>query len=264
MALVNALLVRWSAGYTWVTDSASILAYRRREAYLSAAATSEAEAVRIATALLADRASPGVGTQATLEPSGGADSPYVDFRVGDWVTAPDQTETPASVRVTSLTVTEDDEGNPVFVPELGTIREERDRANQRALKRMANGSLGGTVESATTARSPIPERRRPPTAPLGPFSIPGLVILAASGRYYPPSNVLALRLIASLTVAGSGDTTVVLYRNDVPVATATLTTGELLADVVVDVTFGSTDYATVATTAVGTDAEGLVVQVPTV
>lgn len=266
MSLTNALLVRWglppATGYTWVVDQPSIDTYGRREAYLSSSAMSEAEAERIATALLVDRAVPQVSTQATLEPEA-ADAPYVDFVVGDWVTAPALGGGTESVRVVSLTVTTDDEGNPVFVPELGTVAEERDRANQRALKRMANGSLGGTTESSSTARSPLPTRRKLPTAPIGPFSIPGAVIVAVSGRYYPPTNVLALRLIASVAVAGSTDTTVVLYRNDISVATVTIAAGDLLASVVVDVTYGVGDYATVASTAAGTDAVGLVVQVPT-
>lgn len=263
MAIVNALLVRWSAGYTWVEDAGSIATWKRREAYLSVAATSEPEAVRIATAILVDRAAPLVGTQATLEPTG-SDEPYVDFEVGDWITAPDLSGTPASQRVVSLTVTEDDEGNPVFVPELGSVQQERERANQRWLKRMANGALAGTVESAMPAQQPVPERRKPPTAPIGPFSIPGSVIVATSGRYYPPRNVLALRMIASLAVAGSSDTTVQLMRNDVVIATATLAAGEVYVEETVNVTFGITDYATVQTTAAGTDATGLVVQVPTV
>ncbi len=263
MAVCNALLLRWAAGYTWVEDSASIIALRRREAYLSVAATSEAEAVRIATALLVDRAAPQVGTSAAMEPAG-SDEPYTDFVVGDWVTAPTPEGSTASVRVSALTVTEDGEGNPVFVPELGSIREERDRANQRWLKRMANGALGGTVESAIPAQNPVPVRRKLTTAPIGPFSIPGPVIVAVSGKYYPPTNVLALRMIASLTTAGSTDTTVVLYRNDVSVATVTIPSGGGLFAVDVNVTFGANDYATVECTAAGTGAEGLVVQIPTV
>lgn len=265
MSIVNAMLVRWSGGYTWATVAGSIDTYGRREGYLAVAASSKDEALRIAHALLANRATPDVAVTAVLEPTGTGDVPYADFGLGDYVDAADAAGAVASQRMVSLTVTEDEHGNTRFVPELTSQRKVQEEAAQRWLKRMANGTLGGTAESATPPRVSPPPKPKAATAPMTFSQLSGsAVTVGASGRYAPPHSQLALSMIGQLTTAGSTPTVVDLLRNDVVVATVTLAAGELRASAVVDVTFGPTDYATVACTAAGSGAQGLVVQVPTV
>lgn len=115
--MANALLVRWADGYMEVTDAASITAVGRHEEFLSLGnAKSTEEATRAAEAALANIVSPERIT-AQVEPAGG-DEPYADWGVGDTVTVPDSTGSPVTRRVTSITVGEDEEGEPIYVPEL--------------------------------------------------------------------------------------------------------------------------------------------------
>lgn len=117
--VTNALLVRWSGGYVVVSDAASITAHGRHEDFLSAGdAQSQAEAQRIALGLLASMAWPGEDIAIAVEPAGADDVPYADFVVGDNVVAPDAAGASRSWRVHSITVTEDAEGNAIYVPEL--------------------------------------------------------------------------------------------------------------------------------------------------
>jgi hypothetical protein len=265
VSIINAMLVRWSGGYTWALAQGSIDDYSRREGYLTVAASSRDEAVRIADALLANRATPDVAVTATLEPTGVGDVPYADFAVGDYIDAPNDAGDVASQRVVAFTVSEDETGNSIFVPELSSLRQVQEQIAQRWLKRMANGTLGGTSESAMPPRLVLPPKPKAATAPMTFSQLSGsAVTVGASGRYAPPHSLLALSLIASVTTAGSSDTVVDLLRNDVVVATVTLQAGSGRDSAIVDVSFGPTDYATVACTAAGAGAVGLVVQVPTV
>lgn len=119
MRITNALLVRWAGGYTTVTNDDSITAYGRREDFLSAGdAQSTHEAERLALGLLARLAWPSEAITVAIEPTGTDDVPYVDFAPGDNVTAPNAAGIPQSWRVKGITVTEDDEGHPIYVPEL--------------------------------------------------------------------------------------------------------------------------------------------------
>lgn len=114
--VVNVLLVRWANGYVEV---AGTISPRRREAFLSLGrapsaerATFEAQKHLVTT--------PREKVTVTTEPSGSADQPYVGYGVADTITVPDMAGTGQSRRVRSLTVSEDDDGNPYFVPGLAS------------------------------------------------------------------------------------------------------------------------------------------------
>lgn len=263
MPLTNALLLRWADGYTWTTDSGSITTYSRREGYLAVAASSKDEALRIAAAVLADTKDPAVAVTAVLEPTGTGDNPYADFAVGDYITAPDPAGAATSQRVMGLAVSEDGNGDNIIVPELTSLREIQEQAVQRWLKRMANGTLGGTSASSTPPRVTPPTLAKPPTEPIT-FSMPGAVVLDTSGRYYPTTSVKALYFKVSLKTTGTTTTTVVLKKNGTTVATVSLASGVQENSVAVSTTWTPDDYATVQTTAAGTGALGLTAQVSTV
>ncbi len=119
MRVTNSYLVRWSGGYTVVADAASVTAHGRHEDFLSVGdAQSTAEAERLALGLLSRVAWPSESIALAIEPSESADTPYVGFEVGDNVVAPDAGGSPQQWRVMGITVTEDDEGNAIYVPEL--------------------------------------------------------------------------------------------------------------------------------------------------
>lgn len=119
MTVTNAYLVRWAAGYIEVVDSASIAAHGRHEDFLSAGqAQSTAEAQRLALGLLARFAWPFEAVSAATEPIGDDDVPYSHYGPGDRILVPDSTATPRLCRVLGFTVTEDDEGIPIYSPAL--------------------------------------------------------------------------------------------------------------------------------------------------
>jgi hypothetical protein len=150
MPLVNALLVTWADAEDWFTDPVSIDQWGRREDFLfKGDALSRAEAERIANATLAQLAQPRTARTAVIRPQGSGDEPYDDWPVGGSVDIVDGgTET---VPVPALTVSGTREGGVLFAPELSTLRDERRRQADRWLKRMVNGTIGGTVESASPA-----------------------------------------------------------------------------------------------------------------
>lgn len=145
--IVNALLVRYPAGYIERTDAGSIATYDRHEGFLSLDVETYDEAVRIADLVLGRTADPQVATQIGIEPDA-ADEPYAAFLVGDLITAPDIDGTPASVRVVAVTVSEDTEGNPQFVPEVGVLLLDPTVEQARTLRRLSGGVLGSIVQSA--------------------------------------------------------------------------------------------------------------------
>lgn len=265
MAITNALLVRWAGGFVWVTDAASITAYGRREGYVTVGgATSVAEAQRVAVAVLADRTAPEVAVTAALEPTG-SDAPYVHFGVGDTITAPNESGTAASVRVVAIGVTEDADGHPTFVPELGVVAQPADRDRDRWLKRMVNGSLGGTVAAASpggASVSPAATTTRETTGDAPSFNIAGAVVAAESVGWWPRRSVRMHRVFVALTTAGTTTTTVVAKKNGTTVATINLASGVTTAAVDVSVVLlgAEVDRLTFAVTAAGTGAAGLQVQ----
>lgn len=261
MPLVNAYMVRWAGAYTWVEDAGSIASHGRREGYLTTAAGSVDEAVRVGEAILSVSAQPEVVTTASIEPQGG-DEPYINFQVGDLVTIPDETGTPVAMRVRSVSVTTDPEGNPVYVPELGSMAEERAQRVQRWLKRMANGTIGGSVESASPA-PPLPAPKGAKSKAQDPivFSNPTMTI-AMSGRYHTTGAGRVVEVHGSLEEAGTTDTVFDVYEFGVLVVpNVTILAGDFDVTVTVDIPFHSkVSYFNVALTAAGAGASGLTVE----
>lgn len=263
MALTNVLLCRWADGYHEVEDAASVAARGRREGFLSLGAVQSVEEVeRVANALFAFLAEPRVSTTAGLLPTGLGDEPYEDFEVADYLTAPAPDETPESVRVRALAVTEDAEGNPVFVPELRQTLLEREDRLQRWLKRMANGALGGVAESAAPRSTPTTTVSPQGLVELPPFSLAGIMRVSVSPRYYSPVVVRLTKLVVSLGTAGTTTTTVELRKNGGAIASVSLGAGETFATTALsDGMVNDLDYLQVAVTAAGSGAEDLDVQV---
>lgn len=268
MTLANVLLVRYAYGWHEVVDAASVAAYGRHEAFLSlGAAQSTAEVERVAAALFTVQAAPRVSTTVGLEPTGAGDDPYVDFDVADYVTAPDETGAPAPQRVLGLTVTEDAEGNPVFAPELSSLADELDSRLQRWLKRMADGTLGGTAESATPAApTAAASGNASATADVGEqtFSLQGAVYTAVSGRYWPQRAGRLLDVTANVDVAGTTDTVLDVRLDGSTVGTVTIPAGSTAVEYLeLTDTFDGPriDHVTVAVTSAGAGARDLVVQV---
>lgn len=85
--------------------------------------------------------------------------------------------------------------------------------------------------------------------------------VAASGRYYPAFTGELYGAVASLKTAGSSTTTVVVKVNGGAQATINLASSDHFEQASLDdILQADVDYATVETTAVGTGAEGLTVE----
>lgn len=266
MGIVNALLVRWSDGYHEVVEQDSIDEHGRKEGFLQLGALQSTEEVEtVCAALFEAMANPQISTVLAVDPTGNGDTPGIHFVKGDYIVAPAEEGGTASQRVRALTTTEDENGNPIFVPELrSAIEEETDRLN-RWLKRLANGALGGS----TNTPSPAPTGGGAPGiepvrfAELPPFSYPGPVALDLSGEYRPITATRVVRWWISLRVAGSTTTSVALLVNGVAVDTLSLASGDRYESTSfeVDLSVGSTVQAQI--TQAGTSAEDLVVQIVT-
>lgn len=105
----------------WIeaTDSVAATGWGRHELGLDlGSAPSETAADRMTFAFFEDHANPvDVISDLQVEEVSGA-VPYVDWDVGDTVSAPDSSGAAADYRCVSLAVSEDDAGQPKFKPEL--------------------------------------------------------------------------------------------------------------------------------------------------
>lgn len=150
----NALLVRYTLGWLERTDPAAITADGRKEALLGIGAIqSAAEANRIADQQLAVYADVRTAIAADLEPVGPADTPYLAFGVGDTITVDDYDGTPVEERVISMTVTEDEDGNLTYAPELKDVILGGQERFAQNLKKMADGTMRGDSKVATPVTS---------------------------------------------------------------------------------------------------------------
>jgi hypothetical protein len=150
--MINALLVRYAGGWHEVTDPAAITTHGRREALLGVGALpSTPEVERVARQQLAHNAAPKVAIAAGYQPRTADELPYLSWAVGDTVTLPGMDGTPRAERVVALTVSEDDDGRVTFAPELADVAMSAIARWEQALKKMADGTLGGTSRVAQPA-----------------------------------------------------------------------------------------------------------------
>lgn len=198
MALVNALFVRWAGGYHVVEEPVSIAEHGRREGYLTLGSAQSIEQVeRAARAFFDQWAQPAVAVTARIEPTGSGDRPFADFDLADWLSVPDEAGDPSPVRLRSLTVSEDPEGNPIFDPELGTPHQDHETRLNRWLQRMADGTVGGTALAASPLSNLASSFEKVDPFGDGTGGGPTTVIGARAYRNgsYPFSNVDASTLI---------------------------------------------------------------------
>lgn len=149
----NAALARTAdSRYVEVVDAAAVLAYGRREGFVSLGGAPTVDAgIRQATAWVDGQKNPDEAiTGARVEIVPGGPAPWVDYNVADYVTAPAMDGTAAVYRLRSLAVEEDAAGHPIFRPELGTrLRREAIEAIGRAVTSMNPGAGAGTFDAVS-------------------------------------------------------------------------------------------------------------------
>lgn len=110
-------IVKYQGGY--FEHSRSSHSRRRREASASMAVTTAGEARQVTDSLILLLRDAQETISVAVEVSTAlAWQFYQDVLLGDLVIVPDRTGTPVEARLVGLTTTEDDEGNPVFAPEV--------------------------------------------------------------------------------------------------------------------------------------------------
>lgn len=155
MPVVNSLLVRWFGGYIELVNPTSSAARGRKEGLLQLGNISTLdEATRIGEGFLALNADPRVATNLGVEPAGGGDEPFVDFSVGDTITAPDEDGTASEQRVVSLTVSEDDNGEVTYATELKETLLVQEEQFNRQLKLLLAGTMKGAAKNASPIMPP--------------------------------------------------------------------------------------------------------------
>ncbi len=260
----NALLVRYQNGYIESADEDSVDTWTRKEGFLSLGTDpSEDQVQTVAASTLAELAQPEVSTTAAPNAATGP-FPFVDFNVGDWITAPDETGTPASVRVVAVTADEDVDGVVTFTPELSTVRQQHEERQQRWMKRMQPGTLGGASESAAptlpvpafadyVALPPAfsdsvdvaPDPYDPGQVPtwdddlgqfvpgdgggggggIPPFSFSGLLAVSTSPRWYAAEDMTLTEAKISLQTAGTASSVIRVRKNGSTSQSFTMTSG---------------------------------------
>lgn len=116
----NSLLVQWEQGYVVVSDATEIAAYGSKvEDIYSTAAASEDDATRLGRIELDRRIASGFAAiMMEIEPRDASECPYDGFTLGDFVTIPGLGGGTEDVKVLSISVETDDEGNAQWTLEL--------------------------------------------------------------------------------------------------------------------------------------------------
>jgi hypothetical protein len=144
---INALLVRSLTG--WSESHRDGGTYRREACLGLGAQQSPEEAGRIAEAQLDIYADPRDEVAADPKPREDSETPFIAYRTGDYLVAPDWYGTSTDQRVMSVGCALDDEGMITFSVELhDRILGESERMEQ-ALKKFSNGTLRGNSKVAT-------------------------------------------------------------------------------------------------------------------
>lgn len=146
----NALLGETPAGFFERVHSGSITDYLRREGYISLGNTTDGDYIDRATdaafARLAD-----IQTAITVEVLDiEGHRPYVDYGKGDWVLAPNAQRELIRWRVRGVTISETDEGTPLFIPTINSVDAELEERLQKWMRTMTPGTLGGTVSDVAS------------------------------------------------------------------------------------------------------------------
>ena len=263
MALINSVLVRWAKGYTSASDSSSTTSYGRRESFLSLTSVEEVNsATQAGTQTLSLYAQPQAAIVMGIEPASDTDCPYKGVFVRDAVTAPSITGTPTSYRIVALTATTDALGYAKFVPELDTKSDAMADRTKLWLKRVGDGTLAGRSKRAQISRPLDTQVLSGKVEQVTPSNFSqATVAVEASPRWQPDKAMRLTQIDATLDTPGSSTTTVVVKKNGSTVATLTLASGIYhQTNLPVDVSLSTTDYLTVETTAAGTGAKNLNVQ----
>jgi hypothetical protein len=263
MTILNAVLVRYAKGYKSATDATSISSYGRKESFLSLSSLEDTDSAQQSGEKTLDLYAELQRTVTiAIEPLTDADCPYKGVFVRDAVTAPNLSASPTTYRVVSITAGIDDEGFATFVPELDTKADAFADRTKLWLKRVGDGTLAGRSPKAQLIRPLDTQVLSGKVEVVTPSNFSqATVAVEASARWSPDKTVRITQVDATLDTPGTSTTTVVIKKNGSTVVTLSLTSGIYHNTALpVDLSLTQFDWLTVETTAAGTGAANLNVQ----
>lgn len=215
--IANTLMLRTPEGWTEKTaqDELSLSKYGRVETQLSTKLTAQG-ATSLVQELFRQKALPEISATFDIVPVPGM-IPFLDFNVGDWVSAPsDIPGVKESRRVMSIAFTEDSEtGLPLYAVEFDTIFKDRQAELEKWLSRVSNSSAigGGFTNSSNLPPTVVVS---PPGTPAGAIPDPptGLVV-SSLGKWLPDgtsSSDYGLTWNAVISGTGFGTVEVTQYE----------------------------------------------------
>jgi len=145
------MLVRWVGGWSEVSRGPSITDFGRVEGLLGLGAVgSQPEMYRVAAGQLDVYQNPREEIDTGLEPVDDTDSPYLAFLVGDTVTLPGREFGTLTERCVEIAVNEDNStGRATLNPTFKDVVLNAQERFSQSIKKMTNGTLGGTSKVAT-------------------------------------------------------------------------------------------------------------------
>lgn len=263
MPITNVFLSRWKKGYRSAQQASSISTYGRREGFVALTDVEELSAVdESLRATLTEQSVLQNAITLGIEPTTDAETPYKGVFVRDAITAPNISGSPTSYRVVSITASIDAEGFAQWAPQLESPSDVVSDRTKLWLKRIGNGTLAGRSKKASLVKDLdkriVVEKVQPILPP--PFS-QATVALEESGRWVADKAFRLTQVDVMLQTPGSTATTVTVRKNGVVIVSVTLAAGRYHAIALpTTATFKRQEYMTVATTAVGTGAKNLTVE----
>ena len=262
---LNKALIRYAGGHTEREDTTSTGLYGVRGGYIEVGAIQgEAQAEKAALELMENRSAPAYAATGTLHPRSDAATPYKAFQVADWVTAPDETDTPSLMRVLSVAMAEDENGIIDWPVRLRDQQLELEERHDIWLRRMADGASLGGARISSRAGTPAPAASQITALRVAEFSYDNTALVASSSPRRPAEvsgNIV--EVYGELTTAGSSPTSLVVKLNGSTLTTLTFAAGETETEepIVIEPVKANVDKLQVEIVSVGTGAEGLDVQV---
>lgn len=148
----NRLKVQWAKGFVWVDDLAAQAAYGAVvEDTYSTEAGFPADAERLGRIELARRVRDSdVAVRVAIEPVSGADTPYVGYQIGDFVTIPTDAGGTEEVQVLTIGCSSDEKGYAVWSLELNHPWLNFEESQAKLLRAIGGKSQGTVADLGIT------------------------------------------------------------------------------------------------------------------
>ena len=150
----TSLLVKTDDKIAFQNSTPGIASWGRREGLLELGNQDALVADSVVAFAFQERSSPAESYALTIDTE--HVRPYRDFGIGDWIRVPKSDGTLTKERVQAITVGVTAAGRTEYTPELSSILQDAQTRQQRWLKSISYGTLGGTISSSSQAAVAAP------------------------------------------------------------------------------------------------------------